>query len=163
MVSESTWGSVLSCPHTGFQDPNTPEGTPLRESIELRALVFAFCCIYMRSYILLILPLYNPRGRIVITMTRMHVTRTIHCCWQGPEVQLDVRIWGGPGLDAPTCPSQSHKRNRSLLLGTHILNITARKTMAKTCFGVDPFSCVSDKRRCAERLPTDSLSQGEPE
>ncbi|KAJ7052797.1 hypothetical protein C8F01DRAFT_565938 [Mycena amicta] len=27
-------------PHTGFSDPATPEGTPLRESIELRALVF---------------------------------------------------------------------------------------------------------------------------
>ncbi|KIJ58346.1 hypothetical protein HYDPIDRAFT_119638 [Hydnomerulius pinastri MD-312] len=27
-------------PHTGFQDPNTPEGAPLRESIEVRALVF---------------------------------------------------------------------------------------------------------------------------
>jgi len=34
-------GSVaLFTPHTGFQDPTTPEGTPLRESIELRALVF---------------------------------------------------------------------------------------------------------------------------
>lgn len=34
-------GSVARlAPHTGFQDPNTPEGTPLRESIELRALVF---------------------------------------------------------------------------------------------------------------------------
>ncbi|KAJ7075677.1 hypothetical protein B0H15DRAFT_866328 [Mycena belliarum] len=34
-------GSVaLYTPHTGFQDPATPEGTPLRESIELRALVF---------------------------------------------------------------------------------------------------------------------------
>lgn len=34
-------GSVARLtPHTGFQDPNTPEGTPLRESIELRALVF---------------------------------------------------------------------------------------------------------------------------
>ncbi|KAG6819919.1 hypothetical protein H0H93_007390 [Arthromyces matolae] len=27
-------------PHTGFKDPTTPAGTPLRESIELRALVF---------------------------------------------------------------------------------------------------------------------------
>lgn len=34
-------GSVaVFTPHTGFQDPLTPEGTPLRESIELRALVF---------------------------------------------------------------------------------------------------------------------------
>ena len=34
-------GSVAAfTPHTGFQDPTTPEGTPLRESIELRALVF---------------------------------------------------------------------------------------------------------------------------
>ncbi|KAJ6617551.1 hypothetical protein B0H10DRAFT_1948259 [Mycena sp. CBHHK59/15] len=34
-------GSVaLFTPHTGFSDPKTPEGTPLRESIELRALVF---------------------------------------------------------------------------------------------------------------------------
>ncbi|KAG1835489.1 hypothetical protein EV424DRAFT_1524014 [Suillus variegatus] len=34
-------GSVARLtPHTGFQDPNTPEGAPLRESIELRALVF---------------------------------------------------------------------------------------------------------------------------
>ncbi|KAG1767097.1 hypothetical protein EDD22DRAFT_1048903 [Suillus occidentalis] len=34
-------GSVaIFTPHTAFQDPNTPEGTPLRESIELRALVF---------------------------------------------------------------------------------------------------------------------------
>ncbi|KAJ7449313.1 hypothetical protein FB451DRAFT_1053495 [Mycena latifolia] len=34
-------GSVaLYTPHTGFKDPATPEGTPLRESIELRALVF---------------------------------------------------------------------------------------------------------------------------
>jgi len=34
-------GSVAICtPHTGFSDSTTPEGTPLRESIELRALVF---------------------------------------------------------------------------------------------------------------------------
>ncbi|KAG6857023.1 hypothetical protein H0H87_010696 [Tephrocybe sp. NHM501043] len=34
-------GSVaLFTPHTGFADPTTPEGTPFRESIELRALVF---------------------------------------------------------------------------------------------------------------------------
>jgi len=34
-------GSVAICtPHTGFSDPTTPEGTPLRQSIELRALVF---------------------------------------------------------------------------------------------------------------------------
>ncbi|KAH7923328.1 hypothetical protein BV22DRAFT_1015711 [Leucogyrophana mollusca] len=34
-------GSVaVLTPHTGFQDPTTPEGAPLRESIELRALVF---------------------------------------------------------------------------------------------------------------------------
>ncbi|KAG6911100.1 hypothetical protein DXG01_004615 [Tephrocybe rancida] len=34
-------GSVaVFTPHTGFSDPSTPEGTPLRESIELRALVF---------------------------------------------------------------------------------------------------------------------------
>ncbi|KDR70135.1 hypothetical protein GALMADRAFT_144817 [Galerina marginata CBS 339.88] len=34
-------GSVaIFTPHTGFSDPATPEGTPLRESIEVRALVF---------------------------------------------------------------------------------------------------------------------------
>jgi len=34
-------GSVaIFTPHTGFKDPATPEGTPPRESIELRALVF---------------------------------------------------------------------------------------------------------------------------
>ncbi|KAJ7856701.1 hypothetical protein B0H14DRAFT_2752477 [Mycena olivaceomarginata] len=34
-------GSVaLFTPHTGFSDPNTPKDAPLRESIELRALVF---------------------------------------------------------------------------------------------------------------------------
>jgi len=34
-------GSVaLYTPHTAFADPATPEGTPFRESIELRALVF---------------------------------------------------------------------------------------------------------------------------
>ncbi|KAJ7916201.1 hypothetical protein B0H13DRAFT_1609641 [Mycena leptocephala] len=34
-------GSVaLFTPHTAFSDPATPEGSPLRESIELRALVF---------------------------------------------------------------------------------------------------------------------------
>ncbi|KAJ7914268.1 hypothetical protein B0H13DRAFT_1712165 [Mycena leptocephala] len=34
-------GSVsLFTPHTAFEDPATPEGTPFRESIELRALVF---------------------------------------------------------------------------------------------------------------------------
>ncbi|KAJ7190768.1 hypothetical protein GGX14DRAFT_507112, partial [Mycena pura] len=34
-------GSVaLYTPHTGFSDPATPAGAPLRESIELRALVF---------------------------------------------------------------------------------------------------------------------------
>ena len=34
-------GSVaLFTPHTGFSDPSTPEGTPFRQSIELRALVF---------------------------------------------------------------------------------------------------------------------------
>ncbi|KAF8064042.1 hypothetical protein FPV67DRAFT_1451287 [Lyophyllum atratum] len=34
-------GSVARfTPHTGFEDPTTPEGAPLRESIELRALVF---------------------------------------------------------------------------------------------------------------------------
>jgi len=34
-------GSVsILTPHTGFADPNTPPGAPLRESIELRALVF---------------------------------------------------------------------------------------------------------------------------
>jgi len=27
-------------PHTGFEDPTTPEGTPLRESIELRTIAF---------------------------------------------------------------------------------------------------------------------------
>ena len=34
-------GSVAICtPHTAFSDPTTPEGTPPRQSIELRALVF---------------------------------------------------------------------------------------------------------------------------
>ncbi|KAF7375462.1 hypothetical protein MSAN_00434100 [Mycena sanguinolenta] len=34
-------GSVaIFTPHTAFSDPKTPEGAPLRESIELRALVF---------------------------------------------------------------------------------------------------------------------------
>ena len=34
-------GDVAICtPHTGFSDPTTPEGTPFRQSIELRALVF---------------------------------------------------------------------------------------------------------------------------
>lgn len=34
-------GSVaIFTPHTGFEDPATPEGTPYRESIEMRALVF---------------------------------------------------------------------------------------------------------------------------
>ena len=34
-------GSVaLFTPHTAFEDPNTPPDAPLRESIELRALVF---------------------------------------------------------------------------------------------------------------------------
>ncbi|KAJ8093883.1 hypothetical protein AAF712_008424 [Marasmius tenuissimus] len=34
-------GSVATLtPHTAFKDPSTPEGTPPRESIELRALVF---------------------------------------------------------------------------------------------------------------------------
>ncbi|KAG1898768.1 uncharacterized protein F5891DRAFT_955018 [Suillus fuscotomentosus] len=34
-------GSVARLtPHTAFQDPNTPEGAPLRESIEVRTLVF---------------------------------------------------------------------------------------------------------------------------
>ena len=34
-------GSVAICtPHTGFKDPATAEGTPPRQSIELRALVF---------------------------------------------------------------------------------------------------------------------------
>ena len=34
-------GSVAICtPHTGFKDPRTPEETPPRQSIELRALVF---------------------------------------------------------------------------------------------------------------------------
>ena len=34
-------GSVaVFTPHSGFEDPNTPTGTPPRESIELRALVF---------------------------------------------------------------------------------------------------------------------------
>ena len=34
-------GSVAICtPHTAFKDPRTPEGTPPRQSIELRALVF---------------------------------------------------------------------------------------------------------------------------
>ena len=34
-------GSVaVFTPHAAFEDPTTPEGAPLRESIELRALVF---------------------------------------------------------------------------------------------------------------------------
>lgn len=34
-------GSVaVFTPHTGFEDPTTPKDAPLRESIELRALVF---------------------------------------------------------------------------------------------------------------------------
>ncbi|KAG5646559.1 hypothetical protein DXG03_002862 [Asterophora parasitica] len=33
-------GVAVFTPHTGFQDPKTPEGAPPRESIELRALVF---------------------------------------------------------------------------------------------------------------------------
>jgi len=34
-------GSVaVFTPHTAFNDPTTPEGSPLRESIEVRALVF---------------------------------------------------------------------------------------------------------------------------
>lgn len=34
-------GSVaVFTPHTGFKDPFTPAGTPPRESIEVRALVF---------------------------------------------------------------------------------------------------------------------------
>ncbi|KAH9476221.1 Hydroxylase/desaturase CTB9 [Psilocybe cubensis] len=34
-------GSVaVFTPHTGFKDPSTPEGTPHRESIELRSIVF---------------------------------------------------------------------------------------------------------------------------
>ncbi|KAF8123009.1 hypothetical protein EV363DRAFT_1420343 [Boletus edulis] len=34
-------GSVaILSPHTGFEDPNSPVGAPLRESIEIRALVF---------------------------------------------------------------------------------------------------------------------------
>jgi len=34
-------GSVaVYTPHTAFSDPTTPEGTPPRQSIELRALVF---------------------------------------------------------------------------------------------------------------------------
>ncbi|KAF8901862.1 hypothetical protein CPB84DRAFT_1846578 [Gymnopilus junonius] len=34
-------GSVASfTPHTGFEDPSTPAGTPARQSIEIRALVF---------------------------------------------------------------------------------------------------------------------------
>ncbi len=34
-------GSVAQyTPHTAFDDPTTPEGTPFRQSIEIRALVF---------------------------------------------------------------------------------------------------------------------------
>lgn len=33
-------GVARLTPHTSFEDPTTPEGAPLRESIELRALVF---------------------------------------------------------------------------------------------------------------------------
>ncbi|KAF9235940.1 hypothetical protein BU15DRAFT_64393 [Melanogaster broomeanus] len=34
-------GSVaIFTPHTGFQDPNSPEGAPLREFLEIRVLVF---------------------------------------------------------------------------------------------------------------------------
>ncbi|KIM43506.1 hypothetical protein M413DRAFT_443437 [Hebeloma cylindrosporum] len=38
--SKQDAGIAVFTPHTGFSDPTTPEGTPLRESIELRALVF---------------------------------------------------------------------------------------------------------------------------
>ncbi|EPT04445.1 hypothetical protein FOMPIDRAFT_1156614 [Fomitopsis schrenkii] len=33
-------GTAILTPHTAFPDPSTPEGAPLRESIELRLLVF---------------------------------------------------------------------------------------------------------------------------
>ncbi|KAF9812707.1 hypothetical protein IEO21_06054 [Rhodonia placenta] len=38
--SKTDDGTALLTPHTAFQDPTTPEGTPYRESIELRFLVF---------------------------------------------------------------------------------------------------------------------------
>ena len=33
-------GRARFTPHTSFEDPNTPAGSPPRESIEVRALVF---------------------------------------------------------------------------------------------------------------------------
>ncbi|KZT65928.1 hypothetical protein DAEQUDRAFT_715716 [Daedalea quercina L-15889] len=38
--SKSEDGTAILTPHTAFPDPSTPEGSPLRESIELRLLVF---------------------------------------------------------------------------------------------------------------------------
>ena len=37
---ESRKGRARFTPHTGFQDPATPKDAPIRESVELRALVF---------------------------------------------------------------------------------------------------------------------------
>ncbi|PCH43517.1 hypothetical protein WOLCODRAFT_144548 [Wolfiporia cocos MD-104 SS10] len=38
--SKTDDGTALCTPHTAFSDPTTPEGAPLRESIEVRFLVF---------------------------------------------------------------------------------------------------------------------------
>ena len=37
---DSAEGVAVLTPHTAFKDPTTPDDAPLRESIELRALVF---------------------------------------------------------------------------------------------------------------------------
>ncbi|KDQ53904.1 hypothetical protein JAAARDRAFT_197012 [Jaapia argillacea MUCL 33604] len=37
---DSKEGVAAFVPHTGFEDPSTPPDAPLRESIELRTLVF---------------------------------------------------------------------------------------------------------------------------
>ena len=39
-LTHSSFSVALFTPHTAFSDPKTPEGAPLRESIELRFLVF---------------------------------------------------------------------------------------------------------------------------
>lgn len=38
--SKSDDKTAILTPHTAFQDPTTPQDAPLRESIELRLLVF---------------------------------------------------------------------------------------------------------------------------
>lgn len=37
---ESRKGRARFTPHTGFRDPTTPPDAPMRESVELRAMVF---------------------------------------------------------------------------------------------------------------------------